>query len=434
MRETSRKRIRLSRRRFLHTAAALTAAGVLLPRCSGDPGAEGPDVALGPDAPPEIGANTWPARNPDAVLLGLYPTDQVPSAVEAVRLACGSLDWSWLTPGDSVFVKLSCNSGSAHPAATSPAAVRAVCEELLARGAGTVKAGDMGGVEFVRVTEAKTWGSTRALMEQNGLLDAITGAGAEPWFFDEQGYDAGFVEATFPFDTRWPEAPRIARIATEVDHIVMLPRLSSHAIAGCSMGLKCAVGWLRDDSRYLMHVKGASLHALYTELSYCAEIRDRLRLTLTLAEALLLDCGPDVGTLAVADPRIVIASTNLANHDAVAVAALAFIDDLTPPDPTVVIRYGESADMINQIMITTLVPSKYGEPWGALDMEEHYTPVETVEYQTGVTSNPALVRAYEILGGVPATIPVRLVGEAPDPAFLAFLTAHDGGRLGPEDT
>jgi len=369
------------------------------------------------------------------VLLGLYPADQVPSAAEAVRLACAELDWSWLTPGDSVFVKLSCNSGNAHPAVTSPAAVRAVCEELFERGAGTVKAGDMGGVACVRLTEDQTWGSTRELMEKNGLMDAITQAGAEPWFFDEQAYGDGFVEATFPFDDpHWPAPPRIARITTEVDHIVMLPRLSSHAIAGCSLGLKCAVGWLRDDGRYLMHLKGSSIHELYSELNYATEIRDRLRLTLTLAEEILLDYGPDVGTIATVDPRMVIASRNLANHDAVAVAALAFIDEMTPPDPAVVIRYGEAADMVNQMLITTLVPTEYGEPWGELDMEEHYTPVEFFEYQAGVASHPALVRAYEILGGVPASIPVKLVGEAPDPAFLAFLSAHDGGRLGPEGT
>ena len=36
-------------------------------------------------------------------------------------------------------------------------------------------------------------------------------------------------------------------------------------------------------------------------------------------------------------------------------------------------------------------------------------------------------RAYEILGGVPNTIPVRMVGEEPSSEFRSFLEGHNGG-------
>ena len=41
----------------------------------------------------------------------------------------------------------------------------------------------------------------------------------------------------------------IARAITEVDHLVYLPRLSSHVLTGYTHGHKIAVGWLRDDPR-----------------------------------------------------------------------------------------------------------------------------------------------------------------------------------------
>ena len=381
------------------------------------------------DGDPAGGADVHNGADSGAVLMGLYPSSQIPDAEQAVRLACAELDWSWLKPGDTVFVKLACNSGNPHPAVTSPAAVRAVCSEILERGAGRVFAGDQAGVESVRLTaEMGQVGSTRELMAGNGLLEAIVEAGAEPHFFDEQGYEDGYVEATLDFGApRWSEPPRIARIVTEVDHIVMLPRLSSHAITGCTLGHKCAVGWLRDDSRYLLHFNGASIHQLYTEVNYCREIRNRLRLTLTLAEQVLLDRGPDAGTIAEADPRIVLASNHLSNHDAVGVAAMVFIDNLTPSPP---FRYGENADRFNQMLIRVLIPVKYGAPWGDLDMAD-YTSVEYSDYQQGIASDPALTRAYQILGGVPNTIPVRWVGEEPSSEFRSFLEGHNGGIFNP---
>ena len=431
-RDHPERRILLSRRKFLRTGG-LAASGLLLFGCAAGSGSDPTDGRAVPDSGPELSldsgrfdaALTLPS---DAVLLGLFPTTDAAGAREAVRQVCAALDWSWLSTGDSVFVKVSCNSGHTHPAVTSPNAVRALCAELQKRGAGKILVGDQAGVEAVRLAPGdKLFGSTRDVMQGNGLLAAIEESGGTPHFFEEHGYEDGYFPATMDVEGHhWTAPPQIAKIIKDVDHIVTLPRLSSHIIAGYSHGHKCAVGWLRDDSRYLLHFEGASLHEKYAELNYTEEIRSRHRLTLTLAEKLLLDSGPDQGTIAQADPAIVIASPHMANHDALAVALLAHIDSLTPEDSPIPMKYGPEADTFNQLLVTMLIPTKYGEPWGSREPSA-YTPVPFHEYWKGIESDRSLSRAYEILGGIPEQIQVRMMGEEPDSDLFAYLKDADGG-------
>src|SRR5262245_14536642 len=81
-----------------------------------------------------------------AVLLGLYAGD----GAEALGLAAKRLDFSWLKPGDSVLIKVACNSHHTHPSTTSPSGVAGLVAELKARGAGRVIVADQSGVEWVR--------------------------------------------------------------------------------------------------------------------------------------------------------------------------------------------------------------------------------------------------------------------------------------------
>lgn len=425
----------LSRRKFLRSAS-LSASGLLLFGCSTGNSSDPTDGRALQDA--EVGPRL-DALEPDAsrmlpmeaVVLGLFPKTDAMGAQEVVRQVCAALDWSWLSPGDSVFVKVSCNSGHEHPSVTSPNAVRALCKELLDRGAGQVLVGDQAGVEAVRLVPGdKLFGSSREVMQGNGLLAAIEESGGTPHFFDEHGFEQGYFPATMNIEGHhWSSPPHIAGIIKEVDHIITLPRLSSHIIAGYSHGHKCAVGWLRDDSRYLLHFEGASFHEKYAELNYADEVRSRHRFTLTLAEKLLLDSGPDEGTIAEADPVIVIASPHMANHDALAVAVLAYVDELTPEDSPIAMKYGPEADTYNQLLVNMLIPSKYGEPWGSREMSE-YTPVPFHEYQKGLEFDRVLSRAYAILGGVPEKIQVRLLGEEPAPDLLTSLEESGSGVFG----
>ena len=413
----------ITRRKLLKHGAAAVASAAILPGCM-----QSARLTLTGDHPA-----TAPSHpdSPDKVVLGLFPRDGELNSRMAVREVCRELDWSWLRRGDSVFVKLSSNSGDVHPAATSPNAVRGIVAELLDRGAGRVLVGDQGGVEYVRLAKGdKRHGSTEALMRKNGLHEAIVDSGARPYAFDEYGYETGYFQASLPLgDSHWREPPYVAKVIREVDHIIYLPRLASHVLAGYTHGHKIAVGWLRDDSRFQMHFEAGSFQEKYVEVNYIPDIRERLRLVITLAEQVLLNVGPDVGTIATPDSWIVIASSRLANHDAVSVAVLAYVDGKTPDGVHFIPpAYGSLSNFANWTFLSQIVPVHTGIPWGKPRMLS-YQRLRTHRYQTGIASDLALSRAYQILGGRPTSIPVHSAGRAPDAEFRTFLRAYGNGVL-----
>jgi uncharacterized protein (DUF362 family) len=391
-------------------------------------------VSLGGCGSNSTGAsqNDWPDKGivgGDDVLFGLYPSSRVARAEDAVRQACAKLDFSWLKAGDSVLIKIASNSGNVHPAVTSPAAVRGLVAELKARGAKRVVVGEQSGVESVRlVAGEKRFKSTKELLAKNGLLAAIGESGAEGHFFDDQGYDKGYFEATPPAGSHWQQKMMLPNIIREVDHIVYLPRLSSHVLAGYTHGLKIAVGWLRDDSRNHLHLDAASFYEKYVEVNYVKEIRDRFRLVLTLAEAMLLHAGPDKGTVHTLDPRLVIASRNLASHDAIASGVLLHASGLVEPATQGGIPYSpNTADGINKLFVTQFVTSATGIPWGPGDPAS-YTQLKAHAFEKNASSDRAIARAFAI-SGTPSKIRAVVVAEPPDGALSEKVTAHGEGRV-----
>jgi uncharacterized protein (DUF362 family) len=360
----------------------------------------------------------------DDVLFALYSKENLHSQTEAIRLASEKLNWSWLSAGDSVFVKISMNSAHTHPAVTSPIAISAICKELFDRGASRVIVGDKMGLESVyHHANGISGGSTREAAGKNDILEAIEHSNAEAYFFDETDFNTDFFEATLNIDsTHWQTPPYLPNIVKEVDHIIYLPRLSSHIAAGYSHGLKSAVGWLRDDSRIQMHTKADTLHEKYAEISFADEIRSKHRLTLTFAEKILLDSGPDDGTISELNPNIIIASGHLANHDAFSVAVLAYIDSITEQASNLVYNSGMAPVAHNYLMLNML-PGLHKD-FPAIDPNE-YSTVQYNDYQKGISSDIALSRAYQILGGVPSSISVEHIGEEIDPVFREFITHHN---------
>ncbi len=375
--------------------------------------------------------NDWPAVGVvgnDDVVLGLYPSSRMPSAEDAVRHALAHVDMSWLAKGDRVLVKIASNSHFPHPATTSPAAVRALVAELKARGAGRVVVGEQSGVEYVRlVAGEKRFSSTKAQLAQNGLLEAIGAAGAEAYLFDDHGYDAGYFAATPPAGSHWTQPMMLPTVVRDVDHIVYLPRLSSHVIAGYTHGLKIAVGWLRDDSRNHLHLDAASFYEKYCEINYAAEIQARLRLCVTLAESVLLHFGPDHGTVYAADPRLVVASRNLASHELVTSGIVTYLSGVVAPEPG--LHYQTSAaDSFNQLFVTQVVAAATGLPWGPGDPAS-YTHLKAHEFEKGVSSDRAIARALAIAGGGPKHVAATVVAEAPDAGLAAAIASHAEGRV-----
>jgi uncharacterized protein (DUF362 family) len=362
----------------------------------------------------------------EQAVLALYPRAVVPSGEEAVQRACRNLDFSWLAAGDSVLVKVASNSPNPHPASTSPAAVRGLVPELFARGAGRVVVAEQCGVEYVRLAPGDTrFSSTSERLAENGLYQAIVDSGAEPHFFDDQGFDDGYFEATLPEGAHWTQPLYLPRILEEVDHVVYLPRLSAHVLAGYTLGLKLAVGWLRDDSRYQLHHEAEAFYEKYAEISYTAELADRVRLVLTLAESLLLDFGPDTGTVFEADPRIVIASQSLTAHEAVAATVLVHADAVVEAAPGA--HYDPaSADALNQAFVESWVPDRTGIPWGPA-MPTPYAGFTAHAIEQGIGFDRALARAWELEGGAPSRIDALVTAEPPTDALREFFTAHTDG-------
>lgn len=261
----------------------------------------------------------------DDVLVGLYEGN----IDMAVTRAAERLDFSWLNSGDSVAIKVASNSGNPHPAVTSPGAVQAMVAVLKERGAGRVVVADQAGVEHVRLTSTGRFSSTRERFGTNGLI--ALEEDAELHFFDDQGFEDGYFEASLPEGHRWPRGMYVANLVREVDHIVNMPRIGGHILSGLTLGIKNAVGWLRDDSRHDLHHDAVDFYEKYAEINYVAEIADKLRLTLSGCEKLMLHGGADEGTEYAADPPIVVASQSLANHDAVASSILVTLNNIAGP-------------------------------------------------------------------------------------------------------
>jgi len=182
------------------------------------------------------------------------------------KAAEAATDFSWLSHGDRVLIKLSLNSGNRYPATTDPWSVHCMIRLLQERGAGSVVVGDQSSYGTVRWTKDTKQGSSRRLAQQAGLLEVIESTGAESCFFEEDGWDA-YSPAWPDGEHHWKNPIMIPVMLDKVDHIVFLPRVASHILAGNSLGFKLGVGFLRGDSRGECHNGGKHFYAMYEEIN-----------------------------------------------------------------------------------------------------------------------------------------------------------------------
>ncbi len=399
----------MHRRHFLQLGAG-AAGAAMLPGCAHlatraaavDPG---PAVAVDPGYLPHV-ASSWIPR-------GTLDDAALRAVVEAAT------DFSWLSRGDRVLIKLALNSGNTFPATSDPWSLQALIRLLKDKGAGTVYAGDQSGMASVYVGKDKRRGSSRTIAQRAGLLTAITDAGGEPVFFDELGYDA-FIQAPPDGDHHWPEGPWVPAFVEQVDHIVYLARVSAHALADCTLGLKLSVGWLRDDSRFVFHKGGANFCAMYSQVNEVAPIASRLRLVVSSGREVLSTIGPDVGAIARPDQGLVFASEDLLAHELLSYAWLrhARHHDTGHGAHSIDATVADNRSGFNRLLMR--FAGTHEERSGVIADIPPFRP-------GNIADHPAIRDFARRRGGAPAGIHWESTNAHPDPLVTAALGSAIGG-------
>ncbi len=281
------------------------------------------------------------------------------AAIEAALLEATD-DLAWLSPGDKVLLKPAMNSGDPYPATTHPQSLVSVARVLEQRGAEVI-VGDKPGVAYVLCDEHGSYKKPSSVFFDRCGMNC---ANLRFVGFEERGWNDGYYKYDAP-GTSWPDGFWLTRWVDDVDHVINLPRLSSHAQSGVTLGFKSFVGLLRDDSRMCFHANGpyhtairaASLRAdldtsddgadaffdKITDISLATT--DKLRCTLFTATKAQVTFGPDRYSVSFAGTGILPARVEtpetglvFASADQVAaeVTAIAFLTMLHERAPLLV--------------------------------------------------------------------------------------------------
>ncbi len=368
----------MNRREFLK-AVSLASAAVLFP--SGLIRAM--EAVLLPSSGHEVG------------LAGISRGAQEADLALAVRQAAeAATDFSWLSPGDTVLIKPVVNSGNPYPATTHPAGLKAMISLLREKGAGRVVVSDMSGIEHVKLSPDKMKGSSRELMKSCGVARAAGEAGGELYLPEEDGWDAFFEDGPVS-GAHWKAGLMMPKIVRKADHIVLLPRCSRHVLAGSTLGMKAAVGYWRTDTRLEYHHDAATLHEKTAEANTVTSLREKQRLTLTVADQVQATFGPDKGFVVAPERGIVFASESLVAHDMVSLAWLLESRRAVPDDEKIGRRDPYTSPWIvnmgNKWVVKML--GGFGQAIGAERLERN-------DLNT-IWDDRVLKRAFEIEGGIP---------------------------------
>jgi uncharacterized protein (DUF362 family) len=332
-------------------------------------------------------------RQARVCLAGLSRGASETTIKEAVRESVqAATDFSWLSKGDSVFIKPALNSGRPYPFTTSPFAIAAMVELLREKGARRVIVGDMSGIGHVKLSSDGLSGSSRRLMEASGMAGAVQAAGAELHFFEETGWEA-FYEDPMASGDHWKRGLMMPNILKEVDHIVLMPRCARHILAGSTLGLKAAVGYWRTDTRLEYHRDAATLHEKTAEANTVRTLIEKQRLVVSAADKILATFGPDKGYIQQPEIGLVIASESVVAHDMVSLAWLLENRRHMPADQRDGFLDGNPAVAR---LANTWVVGKLGGVKPAIASD----PLIKNDLMT-IRDDRVLNRAYQVLGSVP---------------------------------
>jgi uncharacterized protein (DUF362 family) len=284
---------------------------------------------------------------------GVQPGLQGNPLATAIRevLLTATDDLSWLREGETVLLKPALNSPDPYPSTTHPLAIEVVSRLLTEHGAKVV-IGDQSGIEHVlHHPGGVIRGSSRDNFIRSGM-----GSKDDTRFvsFEDGGWDEGFYHHRSEHTGSWPYGFFITNWAQKADHIIVLPRVSAHSQAGATLGLKCMVGMLREDSRMEFHAngpynnfitksaRGSTLSAkddgsgtFFEKIVEISDaVREKIRLSMFVATKAQVTFGPDrygirIGSAGLGrayvmdpDPGLVFASGDIVAAEAFALALL----------------------------------------------------------------------------------------------------------------
>jgi uncharacterized protein (DUF362 family) len=341
------------------------------------------------------------------------PANEKIKAIQNVATA--ATDFSWLTSGDSVFIKPTVNSGKMYPATTDPLAVIALIRLLKGKGAGRIVLGDLAGIKDVRFYKDFIRGSTRSIMEQTGIAQASQQEGGEVLCFEEAGWDGFFPETPLK-GTHWKNPLMVPSVLKEMDHLILLPRCARHLMAGATLGMKAAVGYLRTDTKIELHRDAHTFHEKIAEANTIPSLLNKQRLVLTVADKVLSTFGPNDGYVTAPNPGLVIASNSLLSHDMVSLAWLMENRSCTPqkermkPNDTSK-RFANASNrntvfLLSRQRITTL----RSEPLRKTDLKT-------------ILDDPVLHHAFSLHDCIPQVIIKPINGSVPDELYTKLQKA-----------
>ena len=322
-------------------------------------------------------------------------------------------DFSWLSRGDRVLLKLALNSGHDFPATTDPWLLWCMIEILREKGAGSILVGDQSGVEAVHWTPENERGSSRKLCESTGLLKIIQEYNATPCFFEEGGYDA-YKSTLPPGPNHWARPIWVTNVLDEVDHIVYLARVSSHILGDITSGMKLGVGFLRDDSRLIFHQGGKDFYAMYEEINQVPVITDKLRLSVSSGTRVLATFGPDDGYVSKPNVGLLLASEDILAHELLSYAWLKWNRQFETPS----IAQGTTGQFTKFRSFANKAFVWYS--WRS--RKEKQTPGISFFQAGNIYNHPSILNYMKRMGGKPERIEWEQVNPAPEESVRSYLS------------
>jgi len=219
--------------------------------------------------------------------------------IQEVISQTGNLDF--IEPGQKILIKPNVNSDDPAPGTTHPQALKEVIKLVKEKG-GYVIVGDRSNPRWKTIPAMKTTGMYQAA--EDAGADEIVGFENEEW-----------VRIKPEKATSWSNGFRIPKRLQDIDHIISVPVLHTHAITGHSLAIKNLVGLIHPADRMIFH-SSSKLEEMIAEIGLA------IKPSLTIIEGTkaFIDGGPSHGTLV--SPKVYLASKDIVTADVIGVELL----------------------------------------------------------------------------------------------------------------